>query len=68
MPAKGHRGNLTLCNELNRGFGSQNEAAKKLGLNPSEVSKQIRGLIPDANGYTFRNLGENMNEQMTIFT
>ncbi len=55
---RGHPGNVILCNETGEKFASQNRAAAAMGLNPSEVSKQVRGLIPDVKGYTFTNLGE----------
>lgn len=66
MPARGHRGNVTWCNELKRAFPSRNAAAKELGLQGSNISSQLAGRIPHVGGYTFQNLGENLSERLTV--
>jgi hypothetical protein len=55
---RGHPGNVVQCLETGEVFASQNAAAVSMGLNPGEVSKQVRGLIPDVRGHTFMMLGE----------
>jgi hypothetical protein len=66
MPARGHRGNVIWCNELKRAFPSQNNAAKELGVQASNISSQLAGRIPHVGGYTFQNLGENLSETLTL--
>jgi len=66
MPARGHRGNVIWCNELKRAFPSQNFAAKELGLHAGNLSSHLQGRLPHVNGYTFKNLGENIAEVLTV--
>jgi hypothetical protein len=58
LSRRGHPGNLVLCNETGEVFASQNRAAQAMGINASELSKNIRGLVSDAGGFTFTKLGE----------
>ncbi len=66
MPARGHRGNMVFCNETKKFFSSQGEAAREMGLNPGTLSSHLTGKYPDAGGYTFKNLGENLSEEVKL--
>lgn len=57
LERRGHPGNIVKCIQTGEMFASQRRAADLLELNPSEVSKQIRGLVPEAGGYTFELIG-----------
>jgi len=58
LERRGHPGNVVRCLETGEVFASQRRAAEMLGVNPGEISKQLRGLTDKAGGYTFENLGE----------
>lgn len=57
LTRRGHPGNMIKCLETGEVFASQNRAANAMSLNPSEVSKVVRGLKDSAGGYHFENLG-----------
>lgn len=55
---RGHPGNVIRCNETGEVFASQKRAADLLKINQGEISRNVRGLQPNAGGLTFSVLGE----------
>lgn len=55
---RGHPGNVIRCNETGELFASQNRAAQVMNVDPSRLSRHLNGLIDNAGGYTFTNLGD----------
>jgi hypothetical protein len=66
LPSRGHRGNVILNDKTGRVYGSQNEAAKNLGVSSSAISRHLHGDWESVNGTTLTNLGENLSEQVRI--
>jgi hypothetical protein len=58
LERRGHPGNLVRCIQTGEVFASQNRAANLLGISTSKLSKHLRGLREDVDGFTFENLGE----------
>ena len=56
LTRRGHAGNVVRCVETGETFASQNRAAQLLGLNKFEVSKHIRGLQDDVEGFHFEKI------------
>src|SRR5699024_6511003 len=56
LTRRGHAGNVVRCLETGEIFASQNRAAQLLGLDKFEVSKHIRGLQDDVEGFHFEKI------------
>ena len=54
---QGHPGYVVQCVETGEVFMSQNQAAQKLGVNPSVLSGHLNGKFESAGGKTFIRLG-----------
>jgi hypothetical protein len=61
IKAKIHPGYITRCLETGHDFASRREAGMIMNLDPKEIAKQIKGLIPDVQGYHFADGGVNLN-------
>jgi hypothetical protein len=66
VPARGHRGDVVVCNETGQIFPSQREAAKKLGINQGNLCSHLSGKNSHAGGLTFKSLGENLSEKVEL--
>lgn len=58
LERRGHPGNVIRCIETGEVFASQGRTASLLDIDPSALSKHLRGKSPHVNGLTFENLGE----------
>ncbi len=66
LPARGHRG-IVLINEKTFDiYGSQNEAARALGVHANSIAQHLKGIKLDVGGITLTSLGENLTEQVKI--
>lgn len=54
----GHPGNVIYCNETKQLFKSHREATRELGLDNRDLWAYLKGLKPDAKGFTFTKVGE----------
>lgn len=48
--SRGHPGYPVWCDELQKGWATQGEAAKELGVYPSLISGHLNGKFPDVDG------------------
>lgn len=59
IPPRGNSGNAVQHDQTGAIYPSENFAAKQTGLNQGDISKQLRGLLPNVKGNTFTQLTEN---------
>lgn len=58
VEALGDPGNIIQDTTTGTIYASQGQAARALGVRPTRVSEQIRGLVEDVNGHKFIKLGK----------
>ncbi len=66
LPARGHRGLIIVNDNTRDVYGSQNEAARALGVTASTVADHLKGLRNHVDGTTLTCLGENLDEQIRV--
>lgn len=54
----GHPGNVIYCNETKQIFRSHREATRELGIDSRDLWAYLKGIKPNARGYTFTRVGE----------
>lgn len=59
----GHPGNVIYCNETKQVFKSHREATRELGIDSRDLWAYLKGIKPDARGYTFTRVGEAQNSK-----
>lgn len=58
VEALGDPGNIIQDLDTGTIYASQGQAARALGVDPSTVSKHLKGLYDNAGGHTLKNLGK----------
>jgi len=66
LPHRGHPGFVIANNKTGEVWGSIRKAAEEIGCDPGMLRKHLEGLIPDINGQTYTNLGENLGGGIEI--
>jgi len=66
LPRRGHPGFIIARNSDGERWGSIKSAAEAIGCNPSLLREHLAGLVPDINGETYTNLGENLGAAVNI--
>lgn len=61
----GHPGNVIYCNETKQVFKSHREATRELGIDSRDLWAYMKGIKPDAKGYTFTKVGEAQNTKIS---
>jgi len=63
---RGHPGNAVFYNETKQVFKSQIEAVAALGVTPDTVSKHLRGLKDNVNGFTLSRIAGAIPEDLAL--
>jgi hypothetical protein len=59
----GHPGNVIYCNETKQVFKSHREATRELGIDSRDLWAYLKGIKPNARGFTFTKVGEAQNSK-----
>lgn len=66
LPARGHRGFTILNEKTGEVYGSIKKTADTIGCSPKTLRDHLKGLIDNIDGNTYKNLGENLTEQVKV--
>jgi hypothetical protein len=66
LPGRGHRGCAIVRNSDGAFWGSINKTAQEIGCSATHLRNHLAGFIPEINGETYTNMGENLSGQVKI--
>ena len=66
LPARGHRGFTIIDEKTLQAWGSIKSAAADIGVSTNVLRDHLKGLRDSIDGHTYKNLGENLTEQVKV--